>query len=110
MAFELEIARMVADGRDVLFVCYGGGQPCKDFCRENGLIYVTPVVEVRNRSLRYDKMKEAVAFFGQEISMTALNPKLNELPRLEEMMGDRVEDFSDKHSIAVSERKEAANG
>ena len=110
LAFELEIARMVADGRDVLFVCYGGGQPCKDFCRENGLIYVTPVVEVRNRSLRYDKMKEAVAFFGQEISMTALNPKLNELPRLEEMMGDRVEDFSDKHSIAVSERKEAANG
>ena len=102
MAFELEIARMVADGRDVLFVCYGGGQPCKDFCRENGLVYVTPVVEVKNRNVRYEKMKEAVAFFGQEISMTALNPKLNDLPRLEEMMGDRVEDFSN--------RKEADNG
>ena len=45
-------------------------------------------------------MKAAVAFFGQEISMTALNPKLNELPRLEEMMGERVDDF----------RKEANNG
>ena len=78
------------------------------FCRENGLVYVTPVVEVRNKDQRHQKMKEAVAFFDQEISMTALNPKLNDLPKLEQMMGERVEDFG-QHSVAVS-RKEVANG
>ena len=108
MAFELEMAKMIAGDNELLFVCYGGGDPCKQFCRENGLVYVTPVVEVRNKDQRHQKMKEAVAFFDQEISMTALNPKLNDLPKLEEMMGERVEDFR-QHSIAVS-RKEAENG
>ena len=93
LAFELEIARLVADGNDLLFVCYGGGQPCKEFCRKNGLIYVTPVVEVKNKNLKYEKMKEAIAFFDQEISMAALNPKINDLPALDEMMQTRVEDF-----------------
>ena len=109
LAFELEMAKMIAGDNELLFVCYGGGDPCKQFCRENGLVYVTPVVEVRNKDQRHQKMKEAVAFFDQEISMTALNPKLNDLPKLEQMMGERVEDFR-QHSIAVSERKEANNG
>ena len=100
LAYELEIARMVADGNDLLFVCYGGGKPCKDFCRDNGLIYVTPVVEVRNKNVRHEKMKEAVAFFGQQISMAALSPKVANLPSLEKMMDERVIDF----------RKEANNG
>ena len=101
LAYELEIARMVSnDADDLLFVCYGGGEPCKSFCRENGLVYVTPVVEVRNKNVRNEKMKEAIAFFGKEISMTDLNPKLNDLPKLEEMMGERMLDY----------RKEVANG
>ena len=63
-------------------------------------MYVTPVVEVRNKNVRNEKMKEAIAFFGKEISMTDLNPKLNDLPKLEEMLGERMLDY----------RKEVANG
>ena len=100
LAYELEIAKMVADGNELLFVCYGGGQPCKDFCRQNGLIYVTPVVEVKNRSKRNERMKEAIAFFDQQISMTALSPQVANLPDLDDMMEERVIDF----------RKEANNG
>jgi hypothetical protein len=45
-------------------------------------------------------MKEAVAFFDQQISMAALSPKVANLPSLESMMEERVIDF----------RKEANNG
>lgn len=111
LAYEYEIAKMVADGNELTFVCYGGGKPCKDFCRDNGLVYVTPAVEIRNKNVRYEKMKEAVAFFGQQISMATLNPKLNELPGLDEMMGEKVEDFS--NGVAVKQLqtdKEVKNG
>ena len=93
---ELELAKMVAGDNPLLFVVYGGGKPCKDFCRDNGLVYVTPVVEIRNKDVRHQKMKEAIAFMGQEISMTELMPQYEKLPTKDEMLSNRIEDFRQK--------------
>jgi len=99
LSVELELAKMIAGDKPLLFVCYGGGKPCKDFCRDNGLIYVTPVVEVRNKDVKHQKMKEAIAFMGQEISMTELMPQLADLPTKDDMLSRRIEDFRNNKDI-----------
>ena len=96
LAFELEIAKMIADGNPLLFVCYGGGEPCKKFCRENGLVYVSPIVNVKNKIKSFEKIKESIAFFGKEISPLELMPSLKELPTMEDVSKENVFDFSKK--------------
>lgn len=95
-AFELEMAREWADGNPLLFVVYGGGKPVQEFCRDNGLVYVTPVIVCKNRAKSFERMKEAIAFFGTEISGIDLNPALKELPTLDRMLADRIDDFSQR--------------
>ena len=98
LAMELEIAKMVADGHEVLFVCYGGGAPCKEFCRQHGLVYVTPSVEIRNANERYEKMREAVDFFGEKLPAELVNPDIKGLPTLEEMQEKKVIDYNKERS------------
>ena len=93
-AFELEMARQWADGNPLTFVVYGGGKPVQEFCRINRLVYVTPVVSCVHKAKSFEKMKESIAFFGQEISAIELNPALKELPTLDEMLASRIDDFS----------------
>lgn len=93
-AFELELAREWADGNPLLFVVYGGGKPVKDFCMNHKLVYVTPVVSCINKARSFEKMKESIAFFGQELNAIELNPALKELPTLDEMLGSRIDDYS----------------
>lgn len=95
LAFELEMAKMMADGNPLLFVVYGGGQPVKEFCKQNGLIYVTPIIAVKNKAKALEKIKETVAFFGEEVSVKELNPQFK-LPTMDEMMKNRIEDYSHK--------------
>lgn len=94
LGFELEIARIISDGNKLLFVVYGGGSPVRDFCRQNGLVYVTPVVAIKNKAKSYAKMKDSIAFFGTTICGSDLNPNLKNLPSLENMMKGQIEDYS----------------
>lgn len=93
-AFELEMAREWADGTPLLFVVYGGGKPVQEFCRTNRLVYVTPVVSCVHKARSFEKMKESIAFFGQELNAIDLNPALKELPTLDEMLASRIDDYS----------------
>lgn len=93
LEFEYMMAIEWADGNPLLFVCYGGGKECRQFCEENGLIYVTPVIACKNKAKAFEKMKQSIAFFGEDIETLELCPKLKELPTLEYMLNNRVESF-----------------
>ena len=95
-AFELEIARQWADGNPLTFVVYGGGKQVQKFCAENRLVYVTPVVSCVHKAKSFEKMKQSIAFFGEELSSIDLNPALKTLPTLDEMLSSRVTDYSHK--------------
>lgn len=96
LAFEYEMAKTIASGNRLLFVVYGGGQKVKEFCMEHGLIYVTPVVTLKNKAKAFDKIKESIAFFGQELNPLELMPSLKELPTIEDIAASQVEDYSKK--------------
>lgn len=76
LELEYKIAETSAAfaGRKPLFVVYGGGEKCKDFCREVGAIYITPNLDIKNREWKYDQlMKDGViAFADKEYSREAL--------------------------------------
>ena len=90
LEFEYEMAKFVADGNPLTFVCYGGGELCKKFCREHGLIYVTPVIAIKNKLKSFEKMKESIAFFGNDLSVH------KQLPTAKELFDRQVEIFEDK--------------
>lgn len=76
LELEYRIAETSASfaGRKPLFVVYGGGQKCKDFCKEVGAIYITPNLDIKNREWEYDQlMKDGViAFADKDYSREAL--------------------------------------
>lgn len=69
LAFEYSIAKDWAMGKTPLFVIYGGGNPCKQFAREHGCIYVNPVVVTKRRIESLKKIHEGIAFLGEEFSV-----------------------------------------
>lgn len=89
LAFELEMARAVADGNNLCFVVYGGGENVKAFCREQGLIYVTPVITIKNKLKSFERIKQSVAFVGE--GELQFQPKA--LPSAEDLFGKQVENF-----------------
>ena len=90
LEFELEMAKFVADGNDMTFVVYGGGEEVKKFCRDNGLVYVTPVIAIKNKLKSFEKMKEVVAFMDTDISMK------NQLLEAKELFDRQVESFKEE--------------
>lgn len=90
LGFEYEIAKMVAGDNQLLFVVYGGGLQVKRFCREKGLIHITPTISMKKKVKNYKKMAEAIAFFGQEVDTAPMLPSLPEL--LEEQITDYSKD------------------
>lgn len=47
---ELQIAREISSLETPNMIVYGGGEECKSFCRQSGLIYIDPYqVDQRNR-------------------------------------------------------------
>lgn len=77
-ALELEyrIAEASASlaGRKPLFVVYGGGKPCQDFCKEVGAIYVTPNLSIKNKENKFQQLLDdnIIAFAGEDYSREAL--------------------------------------
>lgn len=89
---ELQIAKDWSEGNEMLFVVYGGGEKVKAFCRSNGLIYVSPVIVMKNKAKAIEKIKENIAFFGQKIAPTELMPQLKSLPTYEQIRQQQVID------------------
>lgn len=77
-ALELEyrIAEASASfvSRRPLFVVYGGGQKCKDFCKEVQAIYITPNIVLKNKEQAFQKLMEdnVIAFTDEDYSLKAL--------------------------------------
>ena len=88
LAFELEIAKSVAGDNPLTFVVYGGGEKVRQFCKEFGLIYITPTVTIKKRAKALEAIKETVAFFGQELKID------RQLPTKDDVFLRQVEDFN----------------
>lgn len=58
-------------------------------------ITLRPIIAIKNKAKALEKIKETVAFFGEEVSVKELNPQFK-LPTMEEMMKNRIEDYSHK--------------
>ena len=97
LAFEYEMAKVVANGNPLTFVCYGGGEVCKQFCREHGLVYVTPIIAIKNKAKSFEKMVESIAFFDTKVSIGAGNK-----PTLDELLSKQVLDFSKAPQIELN--------
>lgn len=89
LEFELEIAKYVANGNPLTFVVYGGGAIVRNFCKEHGLVYVTPVITIKNKIKSFEKMKDTIAFFGQPLQLPQRN-----IPTAEELYAKQVEAFN----------------
>ena len=76
LELEYRIAEASASvaGRKPLFVCYGGGAKCKDFCKEVGAIYITPNIVLKKKEAAYQKLIEdnVIAFTDEDYSLKAL--------------------------------------
>lgn len=96
LELEYRIAEASASfaGRKPLFVVYGAGQRCKDFCKEVGAVYITPNLDIKNREWKYDQLLQdgVIAFADQDYSREALEAGKTAARLLQ------VEDFS-KHQI-----------
>lgn len=90
LEFEYEMAKFMADGNPLTFICYGGGEVCKEFCRKHGLIYVTPVIAIKNKLKSFEKMRESMAFLGNDFSMS------KQLPTAKELFDKQIESFGGK--------------
>lgn len=64
---EYQIALKIAGTDDILFLVYGGGNACRDFCKSHHCIYVNPVVNVTNQN-KYRKKLEDGLFPASEVS------------------------------------------
>lgn len=56
--FEYQMAKAIARGNKLLFVVYGGGDQVKQFCMNNGLVYVTPIIAIKTKEKREKAFKE----------------------------------------------------
>lgn len=77
-ALELEYriaeASAATAGRKPLFVVYGGGNKCRDFCKEAGAIYITPNLVIKNRENKFEQLlrDNIIAFTDTDYSRQAL--------------------------------------
>lgn len=88
LQFEHQMAQFIAGNNPVLFVVYGGGEIVKRYCRENGLIYVSPVVNIKKKLKSLEKIAETIAFFGEPIDKDKL------IPSKDDLFSKQIEDFS----------------
>lgn len=76
LEFEYRIAEASASfaGRKPLFVVYGGGNNCRDFCKEVGAIYITPNLTIKNKENKFEELlrDNVIAFADQDYSREAL--------------------------------------
>ena len=79
LEFEYEIAKKVANGNNLTFVVYGGGERIKEWCKQKGVVYVTPVIIIKNRLKSLQRMAKNTALFKDTWDMGATIPTLEDL-------------------------------
>lgn len=83
LEFEYLLAKRVANGNNLTFVVYGGGEDIKKWCMECGCVYVTPVVTIKRKkqALRMMLDNTSVSLFAKEMTDTVMQQVLtnNEL-------------------------------
>ena len=79
LSFEYEIAKRVSDGNNLTFVVYGGGEVIKQWCKENGAVYVTPIIIIKNKYKSIQRMAQNTALFKENWDMGKTIPTLKDL-------------------------------
>lgn len=77
---QLELEYRIAEAsasiaeRKPLFVVYGGGAKCRDFCKEVGGVYITPNIVLKNKEKAFEQLirDNVIAFSDSDYSMAAL--------------------------------------
>lgn len=77
---QLELEYRIAEAsasiaeRKPLFVVYGGGAKCRDFCKEVGGVYITPNIVLKNKEKAFEQLMRdnVIAFSDSDYSMAAL--------------------------------------
>ena len=74
LEYRLAEASASFAGRKPLFVVYGGGNKCRDFCKEVGAVYITPNLDIKNREAKYEQLLKdnVIAFADADYSRAAL--------------------------------------
>lgn len=62
LEYEYNIAKMIAGDKPVFFVVYGGGEKIKQLCRVMGLVYITPIIAIKNKIKVLEKISDTIAF------------------------------------------------
>lgn len=81
LEFEYGIARTWAGDRDPLFVVYGGGRECREFCKRVGAVYINPTLTVKKKAEAVKKIAEGIAFFREELELNegGVNAEMSKL-------------------------------
>ena len=81
LEFEYGIAKTWAGDKSPLFVVYGGGKDCREWCKRNGAIYINPVVTIKKKAAAIKKIAESIAFFGDELELNeeGVNKEMSKL-------------------------------
>lgn len=79
LEFEFEIAKKVANGNNFTFVVYGGGERVKEWCKQKGVVYVTPVIILKNKLKSLQRMAKNTALFKETWDMGTTIPTLENL-------------------------------
>lgn len=72
LEFEWQLAKSYAGDNPLLFVIYGGGDTCKQFAREHGCVYVTPVVTLKKKQAALKKIEGNIAFISSDFNVDKL--------------------------------------
>lgn len=73
LEYEYQIACSWADGKEPLFVIYGGGKECRRFAQTHkGCIYANPLITTKNALKALKNIHEGMAFFNDEFSIKNL--------------------------------------
>lgn len=84
--FEHALANRIADGNNLTFVVYGGGEKIKQWCKENNAVYVTPVIIIKNKYKSIQRMAKNTALFKENWDMG------NTIPTLQDLLDKQVID------------------
>lgn len=90
-ALELEYriaeANASLKGNKPLFLCYGGGRMCRDFCKEVGAVYVTPIVGIKKKEKAWEQLMadDCIVFADADYSLKAIEEKQKQL-RLDQVL------------------------
>lgn len=74
LEYQIASANASFSGSKPIFVCYGGGQKCKDFCKEVGGVYITPNIVLKRKEQAFEKLlnENIIAFANGDCSREGL--------------------------------------